>query len=283
MSAVMTTLAREEELGGHDPTRQSFFSSHPTSPERAEITRVRARLLMRGPGEPIVPSARTFLDVLDGLAIGPSAAQGSFDGNRFLHPELDFTLEMPSDWRTDNTPTAVSAVSPDGASAVLVTLVTGTGDPLEAATEARAGGKLDFKADPERVEVSGLPAVRAIGAAGDRSERVGLLVYWIAHDDRIYRIVGAAPRASFAERRSVLDRAARSFRPLAPADRALIRQARLRIFEAAAGDTLERLVERHSSSWSPEEAAVANGLEVNGTLAAGQAVKLAILEAYDSR
>ncbi len=283
MSAVMTTLAREEALGGHDPSRQSFFSSHPTSPQRAEATRVRAGALMRGPGRPLATNARAFLGELDGLAIGPSADQGTFDGNRFLHPELDFTLEMPSGWRTDNTPAAVSAVSPDGASVVLVTLVAGTADPLEAASAAVDGGKLGFETDPEPVLVSGLQAARAIGQTGARSERVGLLVYWIAHGGRVYRIVGAAPRSSFAERRTLLDRAARSFRPLAPADRLRIRQARLRIFEAGAGDTLELLASRHASSWSPEEAAVANGLEVDRPLAAGQAIKLSIPEAYDSR
>ena len=43
---------------------------------------------------------------------GQSPAHGIFDGTRFLHPVLGFTLEFPKGWKTANAPTHVSAYHP---------------------------------------------------------------------------------------------------------------------------------------------------------------------------
>jgi predicted Zn-dependent protease len=71
-------------------------------------------------------------------------------------------------------------------------------------------------------------------------DRVALT--WIAHRPRIFRVLGLAPRRAWDRYGAVLDRAARSFRPLRPADRERILESRLRLRPARAGETVNRLI-----------------------------------------
>jgi predicted Zn-dependent protease len=72
----------------------------------------------------------------------------------------------------------------------------------------------------------------------------------------------------------------RSFRPLTAAERAGIREQRLRIVSARTGETVAALAARVGSAWKPDMIAVANDLRSDESLAAGQKVKVAIEEAY---
>ena len=47
-----------------------------------------------------------------GLTYGEDPRQGFFEGNTFYHPGMRFQLEFPEGWQTQNTPSAVVALSP---------------------------------------------------------------------------------------------------------------------------------------------------------------------------
>jgi len=55
---------------------------------------------------------------------------------------------------------------------------------------------------------------------------------------------------------------------------------RVRVVEANAGETLAQLGQRSANRWSPEYAAVMNGLAVGERLPAGSLVKIARWERY---
>jgi predicted Zn-dependent protease len=75
---------------------------------------------------------------------------------------------------------------------------------------------------------------------------------------------------------------ARSFRPLTAAERAGVKEARLRLVTARAGETIEALALRVKSAWTKEEVAIANGLAVGDRLREGQLIKVTMAEAYAS-
>ena len=50
---------------------------------------------------------------LEGLAVGADASQGLFEGARFVHPELGFTLRFPDGWTTQNGASVLGALAPD--------------------------------------------------------------------------------------------------------------------------------------------------------------------------
>jgi predicted Zn-dependent protease len=126
------------------------------------------------------------------------------------------------------------------------------------------------------VDIGGLAAVRMVSTRRGK----GFDLTWVAHRGHVYRIVGTAPDGSFARLKPIFRAVARSFHPLTAAERDRIRVERLRVARARAGESLAALVERTGSSWSAEEAAIANGLAPGTALAAGQPVKLAIPERH---
>ena len=67
------------------------------------------------------------------------------------------------------------------------------------------------------------------------------------------------------------------------ADTAQLRETRLRLVTARAGERPADVARRTGSVWSANEIAVANGLTADARLTAGQLIKVAVLEPYRGR
>jgi predicted Zn-dependent protease len=91
-----------------------------------------------------------------------------------------------------------------------------------------------------------------------------------------------APGKKFDQLKPVFDSVANSFRPLTQAERSGVKEKRLRLVKARAGETPETLAARAHAAWKADEVAVANGLAAGHTFADGQLVKIAVLEPYES-
>ena len=279
LSTILATVEREEELRRDGPPRQSFFASHPAIPERVQNTVRQAGEFVRAPAAPIATDRTDFLARLEGLLIGADPAQGVFVESRFLHPELDFTLRFPPGWTAENRGAAVVGRTREK-DAILVLTVAGKGsDPMGAARafEQEVGVKLQNVAARE---INGLRAVRATAQAQSPRGSAILDLTWVAHGGLIYHLAGIYPSGGPAAYPRLVEESALSFRPLTAADRAQIREARMRIVQAREGERLEDLVRRTRSVWSPAETAVANALPAGARLEAGQLVKVAILQPY---
>jgi predicted Zn-dependent protease len=81
----------------------------------------------------------------------------------------------------------------------------------------------------------------------------------------------------------VFDSVAHSFRPLSASERAGVKEKRIRLVKAQAGETIEAVAVRAHSAWKPEQVAVANGLVVTAPLREGQVLKVAVEEPYETR
>ena len=73
------------------------------------------------------------------------------------------------------------------------------------------------------------------------------------------------------------------FRPLTSSERADIREKRIRLVKAEAGETIEALAARSKSAWRKEEIAVANNLSVEDHLREGRLLKIAVAEPYEPK
>jgi predicted Zn-dependent protease len=278
LSLFLHTLNREMELSTQKKRKPSFFDSHPATPDRVERTAKQAGSLVRADRPPLTPSREGLLARLEGLVVGPRAANGLVSGRTFVHPDQDLFIEFPEKWEAENTPQQVVALSPDRAvGMVLRPLGEGT-DPMEGARALeRASGK-PVAAGAERTTINGLPAARA---RFEEDRRIGVDLTWIVHGGAIYQVAGIAPRNRLDEFRPVFAAAAGSFRPLTAAERSGITESRLRLVRARAGETIEALGKRSRSSWRKEEIAVANGLALPEPLREGQILKVAIAERYE--
>lgn len=280
MSSFLMTLEREEGLRGNRLRQFDFLATHPSTPERVANTASYARELRRQSREPIAPTRNDFLARLDGLVVGPRAADGVFQDQAFMHPDLDFTIRFPEKWQTRNTPHQVAAAAPDGSAIIMLSSVGDSDDPLDGARAFEQATKSSVVDKTQPAASRTLKAARTRLVVRSKDGDLSVEIAWVAHGGHVYQVTGMTPLAKRAELTAVFDEVWQSFRPLRPAERASIRESRLRIIPAREGETLEALVRRANTSWSAELTAVANGLPTETRLRNGQRVKVAVVEPY---
>src|SRR5204862_1095695 len=137
----------------------------------------------------------------------------------FLHPDLDFRVRFPAGWKTANERTVVGASAPDGRAVVGLELVGKGSDPEAALRAFQEEAKIDLAPGAERLMVGGLPAIHATTTARTRAGRVALDLTWIAHAERIYRVIGAASPDGAAAAEPFFRATVESFRPLTASER----------------------------------------------------------------
>jgi len=278
----LTTMEREEarldERFGRTDPRTGLLASHPATAERIRQTERRAAGLARSDQKPIAASREDYLRRLDGLLVGDDPRKGSFVGDLFLHPELDFRVRFPKGWKQVNTDRSVGAAEPGGA---FVTLqLAGRGDhPKQLVQELERAAQRPLEV--EYFEVGGLPVARSRATVQTGKGPYAAALVWIAKDGLIYQVSGLAPVAHEPDYRPVFAAVVESFGSLRDSDRDQIRVSKLRVAYARAGETVGEVAERTGSTWDPEEAAIANALEPDTRLAAGTPLKMAIAERYE--
>ncbi len=281
LSLFLKTLERDVELMNKGPRKPSFFDSHPATPDRVAKTEEHAKELKREVRPPISASHDAFLARLDGLVVGQRAANGMIEGQTFLHPDFNFLVKFPEKWQIENSPQKILAAAPDGEAAVVLGAAAEGNDPLDGARAVEKATKsADIVSKTQTVTINGLSAAHTqIEANG----KVKLDITWIAHGGLIYQVVGIAPTKQFDSLQAVFHSVAHSFRPLSATERANIKEKRIRLVKAHAGETIESVVARAHSAWKAEEVAVANGLVASAPLREGHMLKVAVEERYDTR
>lgn len=279
LASSMDALTREQELqGGRDPNRRSFFDSHPTTPNRAREGRAYASTLTVAAPNRIAIDRAAFVRRLDGIVVGESVREGVFLDHRFVHPQLSFALSFPKGWVYGNAPTVVLAY-PDDESAVLALQIAAEGnDP--AAVADRFDNEIPLLERSELTKINGLPAVTGVSRIVRRGQEIFLSLAWIAKDDRVYQVLGAAPAERWREHRPSFEATAASFRKPSLSELQAVHENRLRLVAAHRGETLSSIAKRSRSEWSAAKLAVANAMPVDGKLSGGESIKVSKRERY---
>ena len=277
LADFLDTLERADALAGGGAKGQSFFATHPSTPDRVSKIVALARSLPRGPAAPIAGTRAALLGRLDGLVVGDNPAHGVFRGRLFLHPDFDLALEIPVGWKPANNPEAAGAMAPSEDAVVLLTVVGPGDDPVAG---ARTNGLSDAQVQRlRRLQISGLPAATVNATARDGTRAA---LTWIAHHKRIFRVTGVCDGAGWDRYRPTFEKAAASFRPLRPEEHGRFVESRLRVRPARAQETVAQVLARGGSTWSPPQAAVANGVAADRRLEPDWPVKVAVSEPYRS-
>ena len=280
LARFLESLMNYEKLQIGGFRQASYFDSHPLSSERATVARVEASEL-RWKRDPKLSDPRAaLLAHIDGLPVGQRPESGVFLGDVFLQPVLGFKLRFPRTWRRSNTPTAVGAQSPRGDAVVFMMGDVPPGEPRAVAERwadqnARAmGGQVENGAP---FPVGGLQAWRLdmVGSSGGASFRS--YVTFIPYANSIFRITGAALAEKDLEATVATTR---SFRELSDEDRAAIRETRVAIARAEAGEDIAALTTRTSNKWSAYETALYNGMSPGQRFEGGESVKIARESAF---
>ncbi|MCG8588256.1 MAG: M48 family metalloprotease [Proteobacteria bacterium] len=286
MSTFLRSLGQAERLAVGYQRAPSFFDTHPGSTERAAANAARA-MELRWQRDPALGDSRAaLLRHIDGLAVGQRPEAGVFQGDHFLHPDLDFHVRFPHGWRQSNSNQAVGAASPRGDAVVFLTADAPAGDRQRVAEEwlekARETHRLSL-VESKPVKVGAIDAWRmrlsVRGVGGSASSYVTFIPY--RRDT--WRITGVARSGRPEGQLNHALNTTRSFRPLTEEERRSLRATRLRVVTARKGETLEALGRRTGSVWSAGEAAVYNGVFATHRFAGGEQVKIARSEPYEAQ
>jgi len=278
LTKLLTSLDREVKLYEKGGRKPSFFDTHPPTPDRVEKTAAHSKELTKTSTPPISPSPEDFLRRLDGLVVGPRAANGVVKGTSFLHPDLNVFIGFPDGWKVQNSPQKIVAAAADGEAAVVMGTVAKGDDPLEGARLLeKNGGQKGIVSKTSRTTINGLPAARTeLHADG----KVMIDLTWIVYEGLVFQIAGLTESKRFDALKPAFDKVANSFRPLTAAERSGITETRIRLVAGRGGESIGELKQRTGSAWSVEEIAVANGLNLSDKLHEGQLLKVAKTEAY---
>ncbi|MDN5940255.1 MAG: M48 family metalloprotease [Nitrospira sp.] len=280
LSTFLANLEREVTLHGKEPRKPSFFDSHPVTADRVADTERHAKSLTRAMRDPISPTNEAYLARLNGIVVGPRAANGVFQETEFLHPDLGFFVKFPEKWLHENAPDQIVAIAPDKDAAVVLKAVAKGDDPLEGARALDKVNHTDVAAQAKSITINGLPAARAVVPTDGRAHAE---VTWIAHDGLIFQFVVVSSSERFKAFQPEFEAVVKSFHPLSGHERARITETRIRLMTALKGETFEALAARAHSAWKANEVAVVNGLAAATPLREGQVLKVAVEERYESR
>ena len=262
----------------------SFFATHPTSPERAAIALDRARNIEWEATESVASDATGgYYAKIDGLVIGDDPAGGLFDDeNKFIHPELRFSLRFPPGWDTLNTSQRVLAAPPRRDAQADLSVIGATGESLDAVVDAFLedefeGVKVRVR-ERRRVKIGDLDAIRIEGRAITPGGALYSSMTFVAYEGLVYRlqVLSFDPARYRGRARSF----AHSFRPLDDAGARSLRVTRLRVARALENETLSQLSERTRNELEVVFTGVLNGIYATTPLPARTPIKIGIAEPY---
>jgi predicted Zn-dependent protease len=262
--------------GGYDPNRVDFFASHPATGPRTR----QAIQVAQTAGEVGTVGAnrnrKRFLNTIDNMVYGDSAAQGFVDGRTFSHPKLRFEFTVPQGFTITNSANAVVAAGPrksrfimDGArdrGGALTDYIRGVWAP-GIAKQFRTGQPNQLRGE----RINGLDSASAILPVQLNNQTYDALLVAYRLEGKLYRVTGLAPRGSGLL--PAMTGAARSFRRLSAAEAGRLREKRIDIV-AARGSVESMARQMNFDDYRIERFRVLNGLRPGEPLRAGNRVKL---------
>ncbi|HPG25186.1 MAG: M48 family metalloprotease [Spirochaetaceae bacterium] len=260
----------------------SFFATHPTSPERAALASNRAAGLDWRPIQGVAGDLLYgYLSAVEGLVLGDDPAGGVFDGPRFVHPEMRFSIRFPQGWDTLNTQQAVLAASPLRDAQASLT-VEGGNEPLDTVVDRF----LENEAEDLRVRVrqsillGDRPAIRLEGRAVSGGVPITAQMTFVAHEGLVFRLSMLSIAGVAGDYRGRARAFAQSFRPLDDESAHALSVVRLRIARALGNESLEALSERTHNALEVVYTGLMNGLYADSVPPRGTPIKIGLEEPY---
>ncbi|HSU99269.1 MAG TPA: M48 family metalloprotease [Roseiarcus sp.] len=261
---------RASVSGAGSANRPDMMATHPSTPERvAQATQTARQFGPLGTGE---TGRNAYLTAIDGLAFGDDPSQGVVRDNAFIHPKLGFAFQAPDGFTLDNQSAALIGVGETGGEALrLDSIAIPESTPVTSAIGSDwIDGVKTTSIEPRKI--NGLDAATAIAKGDQWSFRLGA----VRLNGRLYRLIFAAHDLSPAvdsRFMASLD----SFRLINTQDSALASPEKIRIVEAASGDTAETIAARMGflPQWL-DQFLILNGLERGAAVVPGQRYKIVV-------
>ncbi|MEX2581856.1 MAG: M48 family metalloprotease [Gemmatimonadota bacterium] len=262
MGLVFESLQRYGDRQGETGV-PSWLLTHPLPQERIESVQERLDQLVIAGGQ-LRGGIQPYLQQLDGLTYGQNPRHGFFRDGLFLHPDLRFQVGFPAQWPSQNLTQAVMAVSPQQNAAIQLTLAD------DASPEAAAQRFLSQQGiqvgQTSRQPINGMPAVLARFRGQTQQGVLEGLIGFLAHDGRVYQIMGYAPATDFPSHDRIIQEVIGSFRELTDPAALAVQPNRVTIVRTTETMSLADFSRRFPSVIPIEELVVLNQLPSAETL-----------------
>jgi predicted Zn-dependent protease len=252
----------------------AFMSTHPDPGDRETRTGQLANQAAAGKTG-LKIGQREYLRHLDGVVYGRDPREGYFDGARYVQPTLDFQIDFPAGWVTQDSRSAVMAADASQRGQMQLTLAQG-GDASPAAfaqSLLSSGQAVSVQGTTERI--GGYDAwigfLTVQGQGGPT--RLDAAFIRVSHAT-MYQFLGASAVPGDAIEHAIL-LSMRSFRAIEDRARLNPTPERVRLVQAPSAGTLQAQIDHLGPiGIKADEIAVVNNLELDEPVMEGKTLKL---------
>lgn len=285
MAGFFGTLDR---LSGGSANRvPTFMSTHPDPLDRENKVQQMANATqqeLRAKGQNNFSVNRdSYLRMLEGMIYGEDPRQGFVYQGYFNHPELKFRYRLPNGWKTQNSPSVVQTVEPNGKAAIQLRLAQGS-DPSAAAQKFAQENKLQVISSTQR-NVNGNNAVVMVAQTTPQQQQQGqqqqqqqiikLKAGFISYQGNIYMLIGLAGQQDFARFEREFENTIASFNRLTDPTLLNKQPDRLRIATVSGNKSLSAALRAEGIPADRiKEFSILNGMQENQTVQSGTLIKV---------
>lgn len=268
-------LERAKEEGREPHIYHGIFASHPDNDSRLRNVVKEADKLRTPDGETRPENRAAFLGHVDGMYFGRIKAGGVMRDNEFRHGGLGISLRFPKDWRVEDVPGKLTAMSPDRQALIVITAQPAKNrlSPVDILHKIGIEEMEDGRAvTPDGLNGYTTIAPDANSPYGRRPVRYAVVM----HQERAFVFAGVSNNAEDRVRNDwkILS-VVKSMRLLDEKGKRAAKPPRIRVIEANAGTTIERLAAASPlDRYAEQQLRLLNDMYPEGDPEPGQQVKI---------
>jgi predicted Zn-dependent protease len=272
MAHMFATLQRITAKSGQ--RIPEWLATHPDPGNRIQATQNRLKRVTQNLDTMRV-GREQFLTMVNGMIYGDNPRDGFFRGRTFLHPDLQFQLDFPNGWATQNAPSQVLGISPD--QDAMAALKPAGSDPPSRALQTFLGQQGVTGGSPSIQPINGNPAALSrFDAQTDDGTALRGYVGYLSFGGATYQLLVYTRAAAFPTYDAAFRDFLGSFRRLTDPAVLNVKPNRVQVATVSSAMTLTQFNGRTPSVVPVEELALMNGMEANTMLKAGQKVKTVV-------
>lgn len=259
LADALERLSKEVELVTGNREKQSYFSSHPYTPGRVKSIRSSAGQYKPVNPSPVYANRNAFLNCFNALCFGPNPKQGIFKDTLFVHPDMQFSWFIPSQWPATNKPAVVTSVAKSGDAMVSLHVldekrsVTEIGETVKQKASEAKGVTVTVAKD---TTINSNPSYMLRLTTLQREKEVVAELVWLRFGNLVFQLSGIAEPAQLG----TVHRSLVSFRKSSSDELKLVVGHELRVVSPHAGETLEQLSARTGNRLTGDYTKLINNL-----------------------
>ena len=200
-----------------------------------------------------------FLRQLDGITFGEDPRQGFFEGSTFYHPDMRFQLQFPQGWKTQNTPSAVVAISPKE-DAIFQLGLAGSTPPRDAASKFLSQQGVT-PGQGSTSSINGNQAATSYFQAQTEQGVIEGIISFISYGGKTFGLMGYTPQGNLNTYDRELRGTINSFDQLRNSAALSVKPAVVQLVKLSKEMTLAQFNQEYPSTITIEELAIINELE----------------------